>query len=58
MTSKKLLRRLQSSNIVNILMKEANLKCSVSLKKTSSATCIFLRGDLEEVVEKNTEFES
>ena len=51
MTSKKLLRRLKSSKIVNIF---EGSKSQISF----SATGIFLRGDLEEVVQKNAEFEN
>ena len=49
---KKLLRRLKSLKIVNIF---EGSKSQISF---FSATGIYLRGDLEEVDEKNAEFEN
>ena len=57
--SKKLLRRLlQSLKMVNILMKETNLSVLLVGSEDFSGRGIILRDDLEEVVEKNAEFEN
>ena len=56
--SKKLWRSLQSLNIVNILMKETNLSVLLVGSEDFSGRGIILRDDLEEVVEKNAEFEN
>ena len=56
--SKKVLRRLQSLKIVNILMKETNLSVLLVGSEDFSGWGIIIREDLEEVVEKNAEFEN
>ena len=56
--SKKLWRSLQSLNIVNILMKETNLSVLLVGSEDFSGWGIIIREDLEEVVEKNAEFEN
>ena len=49
---------MQSLKIVNILMEGSKSQVSFQFEEDFSATGIFLRGDLEEVVEKNAEFEN